>query len=219
MSDELPDPEESEDLPEAQEASAVAASAEPPHPRTLWPVSICFWLTLLLAAVVYGSVFLAPKLAVWNRLRFEHEQNAARLVELDNEVEYLERVEDTLRTDPDFLRRLSENSHLINDGELIPVSGNLLFGVDDEEQKTETAANAPPLQWLIERLAADRSLRSGLLAFTAALVVLAFTFLNDAGTGLISDAGFVIRRLFTLPAGRYRVAAQRAAVRSETDEE
>ena len=216
MSDELQGNYESEHQPEDHE---VCAPVEPARPATLWPVSICFWLTLLLAALIYGSVFLAPKLAVWNRLRFEYEQNAARLVELDNEVEYLERVEDTLRTDPDFLRRLSENSHLINDGELIPVSGNLLFGVDDQEQKSERPASAPPLQWLIERLAADRSLRSGLLALTATLVVFAFTFLNDAGTGLVSDAGVIIRRLFTLPAGRYRVAAHRVAGRSDTDEE
>ena len=219
MSDELSESDEPEDPVEDLEVSVESAPVLPEKPKTLWPVSICFWLTLLLAALIYGSVFLAPKLAVWNRLRFEHEQNAARLVELDNEVEYLERVEETLKTDPDFLRRLSENSHLINDGELIPVSGNLLFGVDDEEQKTETAADAPPLQWLIERLAADRSVRNGLLAFTAVLVVLAFTFLNDAGTGLVSDAGYLLRRLCTLPAGRYRVAAQRSAGRSETDDE
>ena len=118
-------------------AVPCAVSSDVP---TLWPVSICFWLTLLLAAFVYGTVFLAPKLAVWNRLRFEHEQNAVRLIRLDAEVEYLEHVEETLQADPDFLRRMSENAHLINDGELIPVSGNLLFGVEEDDGEEHSKA-------------------------------------------------------------------------------
>ena len=205
--------ETGESLPTDHEvAEAPARKAAPTAQPTLWPVSICFWMTLMLAAFIYGSVFLTPKLAVWNKLRFEHQQNAARLVELDNEVEYLERVEQTLRRDPDFLRRLSENAHLINDGELIPVSGNLLFGVEeDEEQQTTTSAAAPPLQWLIDRLATERSLRSGLLAFAAVLVILAFAFLNDAGTRLVSGAGTVVRRVCSLPGGRYRISATHMA--------
>ena len=181
--------------------------AEPQDASVSWAVSLCFWFALLVAAAVYGSVALSPKFAVWNKVRTEYQNNVRQLVALEDDVEYLERVETALKTDPEFVQRLTGVSKLNSDApgeELIPVSGSLLFGQSDEVAALEIAAiELPFYHGIILRLASDEQLRMILLCFSACLTVFAFTFLNDAGQGVVYSAGSMIKQVVMLPMRRY----------------
>lgn len=174
-------------------------------------VSICFWCTLLTAAVIYGTVSLAPKLAVWQTVRAEYRQNVRQLVALEEDVEYLERVDKALQTDPEFLQRMTGGRAPDADAEFIPVSGSLLFGQEDLADLPESSSRDQPgghlspglLMTATRRLAADGPLRNGLLILSASLTIFAFAFLNDAGAGFVSATGQLCRRLVTIPIARY----------------
>lgn len=169
-----------------------------------WPVSLCFWCTLLLAAGVYGAVAVAPKLAVWNSVRHQYQQNAQELVALEDEVDYLERVETALQTDPEFLNRLKQPTKATRPGEQsIAISGDLLFGYDGSPVVKPSKPADPPHHGLITALASRRPLRRGLLTLAAGLTIFAFTFLNDAGVGLVAVSGRVVRAAVTMPVRRY----------------
>ena len=192
----------------------VISNAEcSPEPESAWAVSLCFWLALMLAAVAYGSVALAPKFSVWDNVRQEYRRNAAQLTSLEADVEYLERVERALATDQEFVKRLaaasSGGSSIETDAELIPVSGNLLFGQGASATPVDLEVRpAPVYQTLVTRLSTSHSLRVTLLAFAAGLTVFAFTFLNDAGAGLVQTAGRGMAAVAGLPVARYSRAIE-----------
>ena len=185
-------------------SAAIVADLE--DSSVSWAVSLCFWFALLLAAAVYGAVALAPKFSVWHEVRSEYRHNVNQLVALEDDVEYLERVETALKTDPEFVQRLAGVSrHSEAEGEeLIPVSGSLLFGQSDEDSAAPAIATAPPLfHGIILRVASDTRLRTILLSFSACLTVFAFTFLNDAGRGFVYATGSLIKAVVMLPVNRY----------------
>lgn len=187
--------------------TATASCCEPPEAETAsWAVSLCFWLTLILAAGVYATVALAPKVAVWSQVRFEHRRNAADLIRLEQDVDYLERVQEALETDPEFVERLAGLSQQnADDGqEFIPVSGTLLFGYTAEQADSRLQRPAEPrFHGLIMALATHVRLRTGLLTFAAGLTIFAFAFLNDAGAGLVTSVGQIAKTLVLMPVRRY----------------
>lgn len=170
-----------------------------------WAVSICFWCTLLVAVAVYASVALSPKLAVWNQVRHEYVRNAEELVSLEEDVDYLERVQTALQTDPEFVERLVglTNPAAQDNEEFIPVSGSLLFGYDAEESLQRQIPEAPPYDGVVTAFATNRRLRTSLLSLSAFLTIFAFTFLNDAGTNLVQGAGRITKRIAMIPVKRY----------------
>ncbi len=176
-----------------------------------WIVSLCFWLTLTFAACVYAVVALSPKFSVWNQVRHEYRGNNQQLIALEQDVDYLERVEEALRTDPEFVQRLAGASRQNNDetSELIPVSGELLFGyVDPAENASQNLSQPPPYHSAIRTLASHRTLRISLLSFAALLTVFAFTFLNDAGAGFVYTAGRLVKAAAVIPIARYFSSAE-----------
>ena len=188
----------------------LSLNAAPKLPEHSWLVSLSFWGTLLVAAAIYGSVALSPKFCVWNRVRLEQQRNAERLTVLETEVGYLERVEQALATDPEFRRQASgANSKTDSRSELIPVSGNLLFG--NQVAPIETApqlASIPRYHVLAEQLATDRALRNSLLILTALLTFFAFAILNDAGTSLVVAGKQTLQSAVSWPFQRYRKPAE-----------
>ncbi len=198
------------------ETPSHSASDQNTDLPSTWPVSLCFWLTLMVAAVVYSGVALAPKFSVWDSIRQEFRQNARQLGSLESDVVYLERVESALKTDPEFVERLA---NVTTDGgikssksESVPVSGNLLFGQDsDQYAEPDDVQPPPPYHNMVQQLASNRSLRAGLLCFAACLTIFAFTFLNDAGTELVQSAGNVIQATLRLPVSRYFAAMSQHA--------
>jgi len=156
-------------------------------------ISLAFWCSLVAAATVYGAVALAPKFVEWIDVRQQHRDNALRLQELEREVEYLEKVVQTLKTDPEFAHRVAES------GNTAPVSvhqTNVATPRGDSPEATSlTASTASKTQFLspsalavIRRIASERQLRSGLLTTSAAVTLFAFTLLNEAGGSLVFSA-------------------------------
>lgn len=176
---------------------------------------MCFWVTLVVAAAVYGTVALAPKFCVWNEVRLEYRQNVARLVELENHVAYLERVEAALKTDAEFRNRVAGVSDSVdNDEEFIPVSGSLLFGHDDQLDHITETPQMPGYHAMTVHLASHSELRASMLAIAACLTIFAFTFLNDAGTDFVNATGRLVRSTALIPVARY-FAASSTEVREE----
>ena len=72
---------------------------------------------------MYAAVSLSPKLADWISVRQQHAANAVRLQEMEDEADYLERVAEALKSDPEFAHRLV---HATQSGstqnEFVPVS-------------------------------------------------------------------------------------------------
>lgn len=187
--------------------TALSGSCGSDIPAGAWAVSVCFWSTLALAAVLYAAVSLSPKLSVWMTARNEYARNSQDLASLEEKVEYLERVCHALDTDPDFLQRMSQSSGATvrtSDGsELIPVSGDLLFGYDDAVALEVTDLKPTRTVRFARLLGSHRGLRTGLLGTATFLTLFAFAFLNDAGSGFVESAGRLIRWGISVPIRRY----------------
>ena len=156
-------------------------------------------------------VALAPKFSVWNQVRHEYRGNARHLIALEQDVDYLERVEEALRTDPEFVRRLAGESqqHRGETSELIPVSGELLFGYDDAtEHVSQNLSEPPPFHNSIRTLASQATLRISLLSVAALTTVFAFTFLNDAGAGIVQTTGRLVKAAAMIAVSRYFSSAE-----------
>lgn len=169
-------------------------------------VSVAFWLSLLISAGMYASVALSPKLADWIKVRQQYLTNAARLKQLDEEVNYLERVANALKSDPEFARRLvkSHQNPQSIDAEFLPVSPELLFGGTSPTSEDIPAVVQPAVAEMVFHLASDRQHRSYLLAGAAGLTLLAFTLLNDAGVGIVRTLFGVLGSGLSAVAHRYR---------------
>ena len=197
---------ESSPASESLDTDAHQTSEQSADGASSWAVSLCFWSALLVSASVYAVVALAPKFAVWNQVRHEYRRNTEQMIALEEDVDYLERVEVALKTDPEFVQRLAGLSkpNADNNEEFIPVSGNLLFGyMADEAVARPNLPKQPPYHGLVMSLATRSRLRTGLLAFSACLTVFAFTFFNDAGSNLVQSAGRVMKATALLPVRRY----------------
>ena len=115
-------------------------------------------------------------------------ENADRLRQLESEVDYLERVAEALKADPEFAHRLAgvisgESVRWPNGAseEFIPVSEELMFGGVPAPQSQPTETSPTPLRKLIGIVASNPQYRRWLLTFAAILTVTAFTLLNDTG--------------------------------------
>jgi len=173
-----------------------------------WAVSLLFWSMLLIAALMYGLVALAPRLFAWIENRHDFITNAHQLQALETEIDYLERVRDALESDPDFVRRLANASidEDISETEIIPVSGTLIFGSEDQLQDRMPVVEAPVGTWLVQRFASDRQLRHGVMMSASLLVVFAFTVLNGTGERLVSSVSRLAVAIVHVPLTRYRRA-------------
>jgi hypothetical protein len=169
-------------------------------------MSVSFWLTLTVAGIMYAAVSLSPKLAAWINVRQQYVTNATRLTQLEDEVDYLERVAEALKTDPEFAKRLiranqNPGSH---DTEFIPVSKGLLFGGAETKEYTVPEVVRPAFAKVVFHLASHEQHRTWLLAGSAGLTLLAFTLLNDAGIGIVQSAWATLCQFFGWLTARYR---------------
>ena len=178
------------------------------HSSAVWAVSLAFWITLLIAALMYGCVALAPRLFSWIEIRHDYLTNAHQLQALESEVDYLERVRDALESDPEFVRRMAAASIAedVGEAEVIPVSGTLIFGSEDQLQKRMPEIEEPVGALLVQKFATDRQLRHGLLLSASLMVVFAFTVLNGTGGRFVSLVAWLAISAVRLPLARYRRA-------------
>lgn len=148
-----------------------------------WVVAMIFWLQLLLAALLYGAVALAPKLMIYNDLHDKSIRTQARLVHLEGQVNELRKVVDSLENDPLVMHELARvDLDAVRPGEeRIALTSDLVL---------QSRLTAPFLldaevtrAWYVPFLnafAANRKLRVTCLAVAAMLVLVAFTFFHTA---------------------------------------
>ena len=142
-------------------------------------VSLLFWFCLLLAASLFASVALAPKLAEALRLRDRHTANQLQLVAVERQNERLQRVVEAIQNDREFAAEMTriEFDAIRSDEEIIPVAADLKL--ETRGLETPRAPLVVPLAWhrpWLTLLTENDSLRSTLLGAAAVLVVVSFTW-------------------------------------------
>lgn len=152
-------------------------------------VSLLFWCCLLLAASLFASVALAPKLAETLRLRDLYSTNQLKLVAVERQNERLQRVVEAIQTDHDFATEMTriEFDAVRGDEEILPVAADLKLETRGIERlRTQpVAARAWYRPWLT-MLTENDSLRSSLLGAAAVLVVVSFTWFQPASAARIA---------------------------------
>ena len=152
-------------------------------------VSLLFWACLLLAASLFASVALAPKLTETLRLRDLYTVNQLKLVSVERRNEQLQRVVEAIQHDKDFATEMTriEFDAVRSDEEIIPVAADLKL----ETRGIETPRVQPVVSrawyrpWLT-LLTENDSLRSSLLGSAAVLVVVSFTWFQPASADRIA---------------------------------
>jgi hypothetical protein len=169
-------------------------------------MSVSFWLTLTVAGTMYAAVALSPKFAAWINVRQQYVTNATKLTQLEDEVDYLERVAEALKTDPEFAKRLirANQNPGAQGAEFIPVSKGLLFGGAETKESTAPQVIQPAFAKVVFHMASHEQHRNWLLAGSAGLTLLAFTLLNDAGVGIVQSALATVCRISAWLTARYR---------------
>lgn len=146
-------------------------------------ISLCFWLTLLVATALYGAVVLAPKLVSTRSLSRHVEQQQLNLLALERKTEQLEQVVIALDQDPEFASEIARLELSIQrpGEEVLPVETGLQLA-PMSPALPELPATPAAESWgqpALLRIAADDQLRQMLLGVAAGLVILAFTFLQE----------------------------------------
>lgn len=170
-------------------------------------ISVSFWMVLLLSASLYAAVALSPKLADWINVRQQYLSNAVRLKQLEDEADYLERVAAALKSDPEFAKRMvrANQNPGTEDSGFVPVSQDLLFGGAVQTPDAEPQVVRPAVATLVFHLASHEQHRIWLLMAATGLTLSAFTFLNDAGIGILRMLFRGVGKLITVTVGRYRL--------------
>lgn len=147
-----------------------------------WVTSLLFWLCLVLAASMYGGVALAPKLLSWLTLKQEHYTHQVRLVELERKVKYLGRVVDAMENDAEFAAQLARvDFDAARPGDE-RIAVDPMLSLDARERPAATPAlprTASLLAPLLRQVTDRPELRRALLTIAAALILFAFTFLQE----------------------------------------
>jgi cell division protein FtsB len=146
--------------------------------------SLAFWFCLSVAAAIFAVVFLSPRLRTYRDLHRQYDGLERELVASESNVDYLNRVVEALKHDPDFAAELARaDFRVAGSEERFAVAPALrLNGVrTDGESATPDAARPPapsPLDTpMLDSLSDNRSVRSSLLGAASLLVLVAFTLL------------------------------------------
>jgi cell division protein FtsB len=166
-------------------------------------ISLAFWMALLIAALLFATVNLSPRLTTLLKLRDEHYANQMRLVALEKQARQLERVVEALEHDPVFAAEMArlEFDALRPGEEVISVDRKLAL---DARHATKFEADRPAARaWYlpaVEMVATSQDLRNTLLLTAAVLVVVSFTWLQDSTAGQIEAGGRALQSVWD----RYR---------------
>jgi hypothetical protein len=166
---------------------STSSSAET---RYDWIASLAFWLCLVVAAGLFASVTLAPRLAAHVELKKEFQANQVELVGMESRMQYLEKVAEALKNDPQFaaeVARIDFDAARPGD-ERIAVDKTLSLSAPKYDPPAVPAA--APTPWyapIAQALVGSAALRPLTLLVAAGLVVVAFTFLHDAPSDDVDD--------------------------------
>lgn len=167
-------------------------------------VSYAFWLTLFVAAAIYASVALAPKLERLLVLKRDHAANQWYLVDLDQRVQNLEKVAGALKEDPQFAAELARSRFgAVEPGrEAIKLAEDLQFG-----SAPAVPAKQIDLPWyygIVSRFARSTALRTTGLCLSGVLTLLGFGFLHARYSAMLNAAAGRVARAGAALTARYR---------------
>ena len=152
-------------------------TAADPAPRASGAlVSLCFWLSLLIAGGLFASATLSGKLLETEHHATQLADQSSRVEQLALEVHRLELEARALETDPDYFaavarRKLAgESTEPAATQKHVTISATPAFIIDPRFEQLRP--------WMI-RIASCSLLRARLLTIAAALVLFAFTFLHE----------------------------------------
>jgi len=154
-----------------------------PTSRYDWVASLAFWICLFVAAGLFASVTLAPRLAAYIDLQAEYQANQVELVRMESRAQYLEKVVEALATDPHFAAEVARiDFDAVRPGdERIAVDKSLSLNAPRYDPPEITAPPSPPWYAPVARfLSSNPALRPLTLLVAAGLIVVAFTFLHDS---------------------------------------
>lgn len=172
-----------------------------------WIVSFLFWGQLLLAAALYGSVAMAPKLRTYVDLDEEYITAQTQLVQLEQQVLELRKITESLEQDPGLLEELARiDLDATRPGEeQIPLQDSLT--IQSRITQPRLAESIPTDHWYLSVLTAfatDHQLRTTSLLVSAVLVLVAFTFFQPSQAVRFSTGWRNLRDGSAAMFGRYR---------------
>ena len=149
--------------------------------------SMIFWATLITAAAGYATAALSPQYIRWQTAQQDFQRNAAQLEQLATEIRQLDGLVLALQEDPEFAAALSAARNGTENPELARLTATMRPNPAEPEHTPQTAINSLPAPWqkLLLQTAQSGPVRTRLLWGSAALTLLAFTFLNDAGGSIV----------------------------------
>jgi hypothetical protein len=151
--------------------------------KDAWGASLAFWLCLIVSAGLYAGVALSPKLWMYLNLRSEHNRQQARLVAIEQQINYMKRVGDALESESQFASELAriDFDAVVPGDEHIAVDVSLTLAAPlSGPPEAAGPAQLPWYSFAIRPLATHRKLRAIVLALSALIVIGAFTFLHES---------------------------------------
>jgi hypothetical protein len=167
-----------------QDSQFTRTPESPADARFNLAEALAFWCWLAIATGLFAAVALAPRVRTFLNLRQEYVALQRKLVAEERRVDYLRRVSDALKSDPEFSGELARlDLQATGPEERIPVDPKLILNAappdvfpDADAVAGETRASEMS-QSLVNTLADDRMVRRNLLGASAVIMVAAFTFL------------------------------------------
>jgi len=172
-----------------------------------WVVSLLFWGQLLLAAALYASVALSPKLMSYVGLRTEYTRSQSQLVLLEQQVNELQQVTEALQNDPRVLRELARiDLDAVRPGEeRIPLQNELMLQSRVVPRRIhEPEVTRTWYQPALEAFATNSRLRTGFLLAAASLILISFTFFHPSQAAVFSSGWKSMSRTAGTVGTRYR---------------
>lgn len=160
---------------------SISESPQRPTDRSFLML-LAFWCCLCGAAVLFASVTLAPKLVLWHELEIETLDQQQQLVQLERQVQHLDKVVFSLEHDRRFQSELAqrEMGRSPSGEELISVDPSLRVDMRLPEIESPNVPLVVP--WyvpILRALATPTDWRRRLLWGAAGLCVLAFAGLCE----------------------------------------
>lgn len=140
-------------------------------------VSVCFWVSLLVAGALFAAATLSGKFLETERHTAQLAEQTSRVEQLALEIRRLELEARALETDSEYIAAVARR-------QLGAKPGGPVIAIHAVEKPGSVAMATfdprldPVRPWMV-RLASDSLLRARLLTIAAALVLFAFTFLHE----------------------------------------
>lgn len=147
-----------------------------------WLASLLFWGCLLVAVSLYGVVVLSPKVIAFLELDQEYRTNQARLVRMERQVEYFDKVAGALEKDPAFAAELARIEFDASKPGEERIAVDKRLSLQAPKPANQVIDDVDPIPWYVptlKTLVENEDHRNLFLAGAVTLVIFAFTFLQE----------------------------------------